>query len=608
MAVLTNKLNTDFILQCSDILEHNQVVNLAGDQEVLHHLSREKIVSYLWEDCFTDDDLFKLHECFKDFCNTWYKDGASTDISVYEDLSFGHTTALMLYYDLESWIKMFCLFEEVAKRNIECCLYVSQKNYFPDEFYAFIEELNKCYASNIKVEIVSLTYSGVNPSPSQVVGCDRAVHSFTVQNKFTKLSKPLWQFLNFVHSNKKSCRCFVMQLRDQAEYLDVFRGNVAHNMTLFFDSYANSPNILRRIVSSDIRVLVDDVDACAIDQDSADLFIKKVLEHCTNIKRVRDILDVVGWNHFKPIFDSYVERCFRNQINSYYYLKWQFEKYDINVSLCGGQEIPESFIVRHLMKDRGGRSYHLPHGFDPKEKHNYYLADVADQIFCYGEEDKERWEKSYAVDQKRLISIGFDKGELLEKSWDEKYRLNDPLDSKVLVLGDLFHNSVNSRINCFHYTQELCYLLKEMGFKDVVVRPHPAFFKYLKHTNEEVEYTLHGARLDDSRGKKFKHVVQDYHLVIGQHSTSIMDAIFYGTAYMTLIRNIHYGNWRFWLEDLYPKAVNSLEEVKNLIETYLESPLEFYNKQRLSIDQLGLYKQPRVSLWKQLQQESKERL
>ena len=84
---------------------------LASNFETFQVLNERGIHSILWEDCYDNSDLLDLHRRFKTFCNDWYYDERGKDCSLYDGMSIGTAISIYFAYDLETWIRIFYLFE-----------------------------------------------------------------------------------------------------------------------------------------------------------------------------------------------------------------------------------------------------------------------------------------------------------------------------------------------------------------------------------------------------------------------------------------------------------------------------------------------------------------
>ena len=108
---------------------------LASNFETHKVLKEKGVDSLLWEDCYDKDDLLRLYRDFKIFCNEWYTDERGKDYSLYDGMSIGSAISIFLAYDLETWIRVFYLFEYLASNKIDTKFYVLNKDYFPPEVF-----------------------------------------------------------------------------------------------------------------------------------------------------------------------------------------------------------------------------------------------------------------------------------------------------------------------------------------------------------------------------------------------------------------------------------------------------------------------------------------
>ena len=106
-----------------------QKLTLASNYATYKVLQERNIDSLLWEDCYDNNDLLCLHRKFKKYCNDWYYDGRGKDCSLYDGVSIGTAISNFLYSDLETWIRVFYLFEYLASNNIYTKFYVLNKKY-----------------------------------------------------------------------------------------------------------------------------------------------------------------------------------------------------------------------------------------------------------------------------------------------------------------------------------------------------------------------------------------------------------------------------------------------------------------------------------------------
>ena len=126
-------------------------VILAANWETYTVLKERGIESILWEDCYDKNDLIELDGDFRKFCNTWYLNEEVEDLSFYDGMSIGSAISIMLMYDLETWIRVFFLFEYLASNQIDSTFFVPNNEYFPPKVYMFINDIKNDYGPFIKI-------------------------------------------------------------------------------------------------------------------------------------------------------------------------------------------------------------------------------------------------------------------------------------------------------------------------------------------------------------------------------------------------------------------------------------------------------------------------
>ena len=344
----------------------DQRLSLASNYATYRVLQERNIDSLLWEDCYKDKDLLTLHRKFKTFCNNWYYDEHGKDCSIYDGMSIGTAISHFLSYDLETWIRVFYLFEYLVSNKTFTKIYVLNKDYFPSEVYEFVNIINKVYGTLITIISLDLSSSGIETSVKQTV---------SIQRCSIKLKKPAkartLRLLNYIKNicipiRQEKIRCLIFHIRNPEEYLGIFLANrqKTSNLRLFFDGHYFSR---KRIFANDlfynrISYICDDLDQIKIDQQFINVYTTQLL-HCAKISLSNiEFLGVEGKKIFQRILFDYLQKVLYEQIVRYSYLSKIIKKNNINATFCSGFDTPESYYCKYLMDKQGNVSYFMSHG------------------------------------------------------------------------------------------------------------------------------------------------------------------------------------------------------------------------------------------------------
>ena len=220
------------------MIKKNKLV-LAANWETYTILKEKGVESILWEDCYDKNDLIDLNEHFRKFCNTWYLDEKGRDLSIYNGMSIGSAISMMLYYDLETWIRVFFLFEYLTSNQIDSTFFVLSNDYFPPQVYSYINRINDEYGLSIKIKTLECKDVGLEVDVKSLLSERRCLYPLRKGQ-----SAGLLSFLNHVKNfagrkKAKNIRCLVLQLRNSQQYIECYLGNpkLYSNLHLFFDSH-----------------------------------------------------------------------------------------------------------------------------------------------------------------------------------------------------------------------------------------------------------------------------------------------------------------------------------------------------------------------------------
>ena len=564
-----------------------------------HRVLKEKgIDSFLWEDCYDKDDLLRLYRDFKIFCNEWYTDERGKDYSLYDGMSIGSAISIFLAYDLETWIRVFYLFEYLASNKIDTKFYVLNKDYFPPEVFEFIDNVNKVYDSSIIIISLDLTDCGIEQSVNQIVG---------VQRSYTKLKKAdnarSIRLLDnvkdtFSNTRREKNRCLVINIRNSDEYLGSFIANrqKTPNLRLFFDTHYF---VSRRMFANDLLInkisfICDDPYNIKIGESFIKEYTNQLLQCVKNSLQDIEFLAVEGKKIFCRILCNYLKKTLQEQIIRYLYLSRTIKKHQINTTLCDGPDLPETYYCKHIMDKQGGVSFYMPHGLMVGRRSRELDRGrelIAHYYFYYTESEKNIFAKTYNIAPERFFPIRF-----LKKHNSQKRVSNNVSEYKILILLDNFQICLSSRINYFKSFTDLYEVLKDLSIANITVRLHGAFYNsysFPNVTEEDKEKFFFSLPIQNKSKIPLKDIIKDFDIVIGPLTSCILEAMWPKVFFIPFIpdyfpaRTLKEIIKIQWFPELYPKPCQSIDQLKDTLSALIQSPEMEYNKYLKSIRKVG---------------------
>ena len=589
------------------LITQNEIV-LASNYETYIALNNKGIRSLLWEDCYSKDDLIGLYNSFKLFCNEWFVDKNGKDHSVYDGMSFGLAISIFLAHDLETWIRVFYLFEYLASRKINTTFHVLNKEYFPPEIYRYIDKLNSVHGDSIRISALGLNNSGIEPSVSQVLRQKRCLARLQKSDK-TRSTRFLDTVKNAVRRTKReSIRCLIIHIRNSEEYLGSFFSNKAKTkeLRLFFDAHYFSH---RRMFAHDLLFnkisFIDGDPYQSLGHDAdVDSLIRRALDCAKTALEDMDFLGTEGKAFFREIFIDYISLALREQIFRYNYLGKIVRDHEINATLCDGPDTPETFYCRHLMDRAGGLSYFLSHGLLGRKdrKLDRGRESIAHHYFYYSENEKDIFADTYGILSERFHPVRF-----FEKPDAKPKSYSNACDFRVLILLDNFQVSLVSKLNYFKPFNELSDILRNLGITRITVRVHGAFFNY--YNNLEITDETRNTFFDSLPTQKIsdvplKDTISEYDIVVGPLTSCILEAMWAKTFFIPFIPDYFPAKTKKeiidiqWFTKLYPSPCTDAAELRNALQAFIDSPEEEYEKFLTSVKEVGNCERSSSHLWK----------
>lgn len=584
------------------------IINLAANWQVFSELSSKGIFSVLWEDCYERDDLINLHSRFKDFSYSWYKDEKGTDISIFDGLSIGDSIAYKLYNDLETWIRIFYLFEYIVSVKKTSDFYVLNKDYFPKEVYEFIKKINGTYKSSFDIKSLQTKDKGLEFSVAYILGQNR---NFAPLEKcrFSRLINLVENTKSIIHASPKAeVNCLLIGTRRVLDYLAALNRDAVLNgrIRVYLDNNYYGPKILIKALRyKNVFVADENIAEIKTGGDQNEDFVRRILKVAElNLERI-DFLDNVGREFFAKIFRNYIEKTLLAQLHKYAYFERIIKKYNIDVTVCGGHDSPESYYFRHLMDKHRGRSFFLPHGLTGKDKHDFRNRELlAHYYFCYSEAERKTWLDTYSLFHDRMIAIRF-----FERSEAKRKIEKDISETKILILLDNFQVSLLSKINYFNSFSQMCNLLRRLGFSKITVRTHPVFFNFYPGktlSQEVIKNDFYSFNIQLPRDIPLKSIISKYDIIIGPLTTCVYEAICNNVFFIPYIPDFFPAQGKEkiayyqWLPGLFPHPCTNLEELKSVLLDYKNSARDLYNKFFSSLEKVNAYKEKEITLWENI--------
>ena len=593
---------------------------LASNFETFQVLNERGIHSILWEDCYDNSDLLDLRRRFKTFCNDWYYDERGKDCSLYDGMSIGTAISIYIAYDLETWIRIFYLFEYFASNKIKTEFYVLNKEYFPSVVYKLIEKLNTKDNYWISIKSLELNDSKIEPSLNQIVSA--SIPGRVCNRLLSKLSYPSninsFRLMDSIKNilfkpNKEKIRCLVTHVRNKEEYLNSFIVNriKSGQMRLFFDAHFFLPKraILNGFFSNKISLIIDDSYNAMLDKSIPETYMCRLLEVAEYSLNKIQFLGIQGKYFFKRILFSYLRKAIKEQIFRYLYLSRIIKKYRINATLCDGHDSPETQYCKHLMDKYGGTSFFIPHGLIRKDRElDGDKSIIAHYYFYYTESEKSLLTEIYNIPSNKFFPIKF-----LEKNNHHVKDYNIVSETKILILFDNFQLTLASKINYFKSFTDVYKLLKNVSLNNITVRMHGAFFNnypLFDITTDHKENYFYSLPIQKSGDVPLKDIINNYDIIIGPLTTCVLEAMWAKVFFLPFIPNYFPAITLKeiikiqWFPELYPKPCQNISQLRDAIMAFVDSPETEYNKYLDSIKDVGNSSSSVLSLWETIESTS----
>jgi len=587
--------------------ESVKMLSLASDCETQESLKKKGIEAILWEDCYKEEDLQRLNESFTQYCRSYFLDKEGKDRSLYDGLSIGDAISFFLYYGFETWVRILYIFEEIAKKGIDCKIYMPDKDYFPEGFSDYIKLLNRRYKVTIETEVTNENIVGFDPTPRFILSIQRTKNTMLSRIPFRGFSKIL-KIRDKIFDVPKEGRinCFVSQMRNFREYVDtLYNSGLAGRFNLFFSINNFYVRSMGRYLLKPNVYIFDDSKGWIKEEDEASSreYLKKIYHFIDSEVSIFEGLGDAGGEFFSRIFKDHLKESFKNQIELYIYLLHNFEKYKINTTLSGGHNTPMSYYASHIMRKRNGKSFFLPHGMVDKDKRAKIRSKLADYFFYYSESEKKTMKTIYPdIEDTRFLSLKFKK----ELPLLSHNRFKEKKDFKVLLLFDSFADSLTSRINKLRSFTIIYNILKNENFKDVHIRAHKYFFIYNKKKGSLPVGYGSGPKyieLQNPNTLPIEKIIGNYDLIIGPMSSMIYEAMQSKVIFITLtpdhlpFKDVNDIDYYHWFPELFPKMRRSFKEFEYTLKEFNKDPNDFYKKYCDSVEKIKLCKDRISSLW-----------
>lgn len=577
---------------------------LAANWETHTALKERSIESILWEDCYDKNDLIDLNEHFRKFCNTWYFNEEGDDLSLYDGMSIGSAISIMLYYDLETWIRSFYLFEYLASNKVGCTFYVSGRNYFPEAIYHFLDNINGTYDTFQTIRTLQYKENGIEKKVNDMVAFERNVIKLKA-GKVSNIISQLDVIKNVFRSkSSKNVRCFIYNTKNLYKYSGILNNDkmLSDKIHIYIDTSCFAlKSLIGAMRYKCISIINESVNNLYIEDTYFNNYISSLCNNANKCISEINFIGPIGKEYFRRVFIAYIKKALKSQLVIYLYLSHIIEKFKINATICGGHDSPESYYCKHLMDKYGGISFFLPHGLVGKDKNSFkYRESLAHYYFCYSESEKSAWLNNYDIPEQKFVPIGFLKKEKRKDKIDKK-----PDEINILILQDVFMCSLTSKINNYISFSELICLLKNLGFMNIDLRSN-GILKDLVINKKVIEKYYFSLPFQDRSDVPLKDVIHKYDIVIGPLSTAVYEAMCKGVfylpytpdsfPYMTIEKTIESQ----WFQGLFPAPSTNLEEIKNVLLAYIECPSKMYKKYNDSSESLKIYEDEKSVLWKKI--------
>jgi len=568
---------------------------LAANYQVQTELLSKGIQSKLWEECLSNSDFRSLHLRLKSFCNSWFLSSEYVDFSSYQGLSFGKAISNYLAYDLESWVRIAAIFESIGILDRDVDLYVPNRGYFPSVVYDYVERIELHYNCKISIRSLEIEDLGLESSVAHVVSQRRCTSELKRSSRSTTIALLDWLKKFITQRKSSSVRCLVVRIRNSGEYFSRDEMQKNQGLHLFFDTHYF---VQRRMFFDDLRshrltFLDKEMTTNGFaGEETFRLQFQLALDSLHDCLASSLGLNSLGHEFILNLVRPYLDDAMDEQMKRFQYLSRQCAENKINATICDGPDSPESHYCRHLMTERKGTSYFVPHGLIRKDQTlEPWRGDLADIYFYYTESLKGQLSKQYSINENRFHSLRF------LSTVSSAPKLTETASHSVLILLDNFQVALISRINYFGYLQKVIEIFRTNGVSNITVRLSQTFLRHYHKSRvseeDQVRYFA-GVTIQYPAELQLESVISDYDIVIGPLTTCILEAILHRTFFIPFIPDyfLHEESRASatmqWMPELYPDISSNFDQLQEVVSSFVMDPTREQRKYEQSIEAIGL--------------------
>ncbi|GAB7021528.1 hypothetical protein [Salidesulfovibrio brasiliensis] len=573
-------------------------LDLAANYQVLERLRSSHPGMTLWEDLLPWPELMRLHDDFKRFSVEWFMD-EGRDLSEYDGMSLASAFCFFLYYDLESWVRMAVTLEHATTSDTPCRLHLPNHDYLPPEAYEYLSILKERHGGPVEIVDHGMTDDGVESTLKSVLHASRA---------FKPLVRHETVALEPHELPNTPRRCLSLGFRSGRAYMRALAESpeLRKDLHLVFDNNLSiTPWIAPPFTKPEIAPFASFVQ---VDPQELERLRPEARRMGDTLKQA--MRRAMAGAEFLPeparpllsgVFADYAEKVGEAQFMQYCYLREVVERFGITRTLNNLHDDAESYYCKHLMDKAGGKAFFQPHGLVGKDAATAPVRNMlAHTYFYYSEGERRCWEAMSTQDH--------DLRPLRHTGPPE--RPSSPpkngADARVLVLADNFHCRLISKINYYQGQKTLLDTLASLGFHDVTVRLHGAFFNNygtLSVSDEVRKRYFNGYPLDSMYGEPFADAVERFDLVIGPMSTCVYEALGKGVPFLAFTPGFRPSKEldavvrSIWIDGLHPAPCVDAKTLREALLRYRMDPEGFMTEHRRSVERIGLADESEESLW-----------
>lgn len=534
-------------------------LTLASNWEVQTYLIEKNINATLWENILEIQLLRAACEELKVLCHNWFYDNGK-DISIHHGASIGIATSFMLYNDIETWFRLVLFLENILNLNHHIEFHLGSKEYFPKEFYFFIQFLKV----DIKFIEHNLDQKGIEPTPNQLLNINRTHNSVK-----TDFKSKLISFTNFFKSLRDK-NILPLGIKELQQKVDSNNSNV---QILFDPILIGKKNSIRNIFNRNVKIISGKNHSSDFKNEQESFLLQSFSKHLNELS----FISIKSKNLLESTLKNYLSKMFHSQSVNIKYYSFLLEKYNIKSSLSMTHDSPESYIIQNLIKNRSGVSFFSPHGLIAKDAQLYPSRDLlADNFFSYSGDESSLWHQEYNINYSRIHDdVFFDDPPIIKDS---------PCKIKsCLILLDNFQVSLASKINYFEYLKPLIETLGAHNVNEITVRPHPSFYNYLNSIDLDLQNMINVRfTLQNPSEVTLKTCARNFDVIIGPLTTSIYESIYNSTFFIPYVPSFFIKDNQAdfakiqWLPSLYPNICLTPNDLQMTLRKLCNSPQDEY--------------------------------